>query len=126
MLSAALLLFGAGAAAADEELRYGPPPAWVKVAAMETPAAATEADGPFRVVHFDTQVRYGPDGDDYYLDRAVQVLARQGLEALGTVGQAWHPGTQSLTINRVEIIRDGKVIDALATGEPFALLPTAS
>ena len=65
VLGAAVFLLGAGAAAADEEIRYAPPPAWVKVAPVETPAPATEADGALRVVHLDTQVRYGPDGADY-------------------------------------------------------------
>jgi tetratricopeptide (TPR) repeat protein len=113
VLAAALAAAGT-ARAADTEPHIGPPGAWVK--APPLPAAVTApADGaaPAKLLLVDLENHYGPDGDDRYVEFAGKVLTPDGLSALGSMNAEWNPDIESLTINKLQIIRNGTVIDRL-------------
>jgi len=111
----------AGSACAADQPLYEPAPAWVKPVAIPKSPATTDG-GPIKVLLYDEQSRFTPEGDAYYSEMAQQILTPQGLEALGNLQQVWDPTLETLAIHRLQIIRDGKVIDLLAGGRKFAVL----
>ena len=111
----------AGAAAAADQPRYGPAPAWVKP--LGIPQVASSSDGsPLQILLQDEQDRFGPDGDQFYVELAVRILSPQGLAAMANVTRAWNPETETLTFHRLSIIRDGQVIDLLRGGKSVTVL----
>ena len=111
----------AGTAWADAELHYGPPPAWV--VPVEIPKDAKPAAGaPVQVLLAERQAFYGPEGDETYVHDATKVLTPQGLAAMGAAGVSWNPETETVTVHRVAIIRDGHPIDVLAKGRKLLVL----
>ena len=113
---------GAGAAAipaADAPI-YGPPDAWVKPSPLPS-AKAPDHPPAVQIVLSDAQTRYTAGARDSYAEVAIRIGTAEGLAA-GTLNQVWDPLTQRLTINHVHILRDGKVIDALAGGRRFTVL----
>ena len=46
----------------------------------------------------------------------------QGMQALGTVTLPWQPSRSDLIVHRVQIIRNGAVIDLLRNGQRFTVL----
>jgi tetratricopeptide (TPR) repeat protein/transglutaminase-like putative cysteine protease len=119
LLCAALVL-AAGAARASEQLQYGPVPAWVTPTPIPPPTAGSGVA--MQVLLEDQQSNYGSDGNDYYSESAFQVLSPQALTTAGNILMAWRPDTETLTVHRLQIIRGGKVIDALAGGKTFTVL----
>lgn len=111
----------APALAAEEgrSVHYAPPAAWVlpPPAPTSTPAPA---EAPFRFAYTDTQLHVGPDGQDRYVAWHVRLLKPDALQ-LGNVSIAWSPADGSATVHRLNLIRDGKVIDVLA-GDRFQVI----
>ena len=91
---------------------YGPPPAWVKPAPLPpTPKAEPGAAWALRLS--DAQLSLGgPDGDQSYVEIAFDILTEEGLAA-GSLNQEWDPESETVTINRLTVTRDGQVIDVL-------------
>ncbi|MBO9710472.1 MAG: tetratricopeptide repeat protein [Caulobacter sp.] len=90
---------------------YGPPSAWVKPA--ETPPAPEVEPGtPFSWRLLDQQARFTPDGDESYTDLAFKILTEDGLAA-GSLTLDWDPASESVTVHRLAILRDGQEIDVL-------------
>jgi len=111
----------AGAAFAADQPVYTPIPAWVKPAVI--PVAVGNADGaPVQVLLVNSQARYTAAGDEFFQEYAAKILAPQGLAVGGAIAQNWNPDTDTLYIHRLNIIRDGKVIDVLASGQKFIVL----
>ena len=110
----------AGAAVAGDTLGYGPPAAWVKD--IPLPPTPTTDDSPgARILDLENQVRIAPSGEmEIYGHFAAQITTPQAL-ALGNFSLAWDPARETMTINRFHLIRDGKVIDVLAT-QKFTVL----
>jgi tetratricopeptide (TPR) repeat protein len=108
-------------ARAAEEVVFAPAPAWVQPVAIPA-GKASEDDAATRALLEDSQVYFAPEGDYYYFQSAYQVLTTDGLDDLGLVTQSWDPLLDTLTIHAVEIIRDGKVINAMNEGEPFSVI----
>lgn len=108
------------AAAADKVVYYGPAPAWVKPAELPPPPEV-EAGASAAVVLYDEQNRYDGPIAETMIRRASKVVSEEGLDDLGSITEEWDPETERVTINRVTIIRDGKVIDILK-GERFEVL----
>jgi tetratricopeptide (TPR) repeat protein len=106
--------------AAELEPHYGPPGAWVKPVAIP-PAPATPSGAPAQALLLDAQDYYGPDGDQFYFEFAGKILTPDGLSALGTLPAEWNPEIESLTIHKLNILRNGAVIDALATDKFMTL-----
>jgi len=109
---AAILVTVGEARAAETTLRYGPPSAWVKPAALP-PVPVVEPGAGYAMLLYDEQTRYAPQGSETYIQIASKVLSEEGLQDLGWVSREWDPETESLTIHKVHVLRDGQVIDAL-------------
>jgi tetratricopeptide (TPR) repeat protein len=119
-LLAAAALLGGHALAADKPL-YGPPPAWVRSAAI--PKVAAPADGSaVQILLVDSQSKLGPEADATYMEVATRILTPQGLAALATLSYPWNPDTETLTFHRLAILRDGRTIDLLAGGKAVTVL----
>lgn len=108
----------AAKAGADTVL-YGPPPGWVKPAPMPA-APAAEPGAPYALRLSDNQAWFGPDGDQIYNETAFDILSEAGLDA-GSLTQEWDPATETVTINRLNVLRDGQVIDVLKS-DKFEIL----
>lgn len=119
VLVMALVAASGGAWAADK-LEFGPPAAWVKPAA---PIAAPKPDSAAaRLLLNDQQSRYGPDGVETYSEILIEVEKPEGLTAAGTLMATWSPDVETVTVHKLHLIRGGKVIDVLASGQTFTVL----
>jgi len=113
VLAAALAAAGA-ARAGDSEPHIGPAGAWVKAPPLPASIAApANGAAPAKLLLVDSENRYGPDGDETYFEYAGEVLTPDGLSALGGLSAEWNPDVESVTINKLQIIRGGSVIDRL-------------
>jgi len=102
-------------------LKYGPPPSWVKP--VEVPQAPPPFEGGgVQVLLQDRQVRLSAQGDEFYIHAATKVLNQAGLTPLGTFQVNWDPGTSSITLHRVRILREGHAIDILNGGVDLTVL----
>ncbi|MGH7023452.1 MAG: DUF3857 domain-containing protein [Caulobacteraceae bacterium] len=115
-------VLAAGAASAADKPVLGPPPAWVKPSNVPLRPAKSSANAPVGVILQDLQVKFTPASEATYWRLIAKVQTPRGLQVLGAVAPAWNPDTDTLIIHQVHIIRDGKVIDALAGGRNFTVL----
>lgn len=117
-----ILLAGAAVwsypAVASDALKFGPPPAWVHPQAIP-PAKASEA--PVALLLNDQQVSLEHGKITTFTEAAMKIQNSQGLAA-GNVALVWQPATDTVTVNKLHIIRGDKVIDVLANGETFTVL----
>ena len=120
----AALLVSTGAFAADpgaDKPIIGPVPAWVRP--VDPPADDSKPDSnAIKLLLTDQQVRLLPNGSETYSETAARVQTAQGLAALGTISIPWKPDQGTLTVHKMHVIRDGKVIDLLAGGRGFTVL----
>ncbi len=110
-----------GVASAADQPVVAPPEAWVVPAEIPAPSAAYESSVTQTLLD-DLQDRFTPEADEFYTETAIRIQAPQGLASAGTVALAWKPDTDTLIVHKLHIIRDGKVIDALASGNGFIVL----
>jgi tetratricopeptide (TPR) repeat protein len=108
-----LVALSATPARTAEKLVVGPAPAWVKPAEISIPKAADEGRS-YREVLDDRQFHFGPEGDSQYVERVFRIQNTMGLQAMGTITLPWTPMTDTLTVHKLHILRDGKTIDVLA------------
>ena len=118
LLAGAALTGGTSAYAADA-LKFGAPPSWVVPQPVPTNVKATDA--PIAVLLTDEQIALDPGKVTTYRDGVLKIQTPQGLAA-GNISLEWDPATETLTVNKLNIIRDGKVIDVLASGQTFTTL----
>ena len=107
------------AKAGADTVLYGPPPGWVKVVPLPA-APAAEPGAPYALRLSDNQAWFGPDGDQVYNETAFDILSEAGLDA-GSLTQEWDPATETVTINRLNVVREGQVIDVLKS-DKFEIL----
>ena len=108
-------------ALAADKPAYGPPDAWVDVAAI--PQAPAEEGAPaLQVLLDDHQSRLDPAGDAYYSRRAIKILKPEGLASVKSMSVLWSPDTETVTFHTLAIIRDGKTIDLLADPKDMLVL----
>jgi tetratricopeptide (TPR) repeat protein/transglutaminase-like putative cysteine protease len=119
---ALVAILAAGAATAADKPVLGPPPAWVKPTSFSQTPAKVDANASAALLLQDLQVKFTPDEEQTYWELAAKVQTPQGLQMLGQLAPVWNPDTDELTIHKVHIIRDGKVIDAMAGGKTFTVL----
>ena len=103
---------------AAEALKFGPAPSWV------VPKAIPETkptDSPVAVLLNDQQTTFEVGKIATYSEIALRVQNPEGLSA-GNISLNWQPATDTVTINKLHIRRDGKVIDVLASGQTFTVL----
>lgn len=120
----ALLLAGAasvwsGSAVAADALKFGPAPAWVHA---QTLPAAKATQAPVQLLLDDEQISLEPGKITSYREGAMRIENSQGLAAAGNLSVVWQPETETVTVNKLQIIRGGKAIDVLAGGQTFTVL----
>lgn len=104
-------------ALAGEEVLYEDAPTWVTPVELDTKAAP---GSPLLLV--DKQVRLEDGTVTSYSDLAYRVDSPEALTALGTFKISWLPDKGDLKVHRLEIVRDGTVIDLLSQGVRYEVL----
>ncbi|HWI87568.1 MAG TPA: DUF3857 domain-containing protein, partial [Sphingomonas sp.] len=120
----AALLASTGALAADPKADkpiIGPPPAWVRPVKLQTDTSKPDGSA-VKLLLNDQQIHLLPNGSETYSETAARVQTAQGLAALGTISLPWKPDQGTLTVHKMHVIRDGKVIDLLADSHGFTVL----
>lgn len=113
-----LALSWSSLALAGDEPLYEPAPAWVEEVDLDT----LERD-PANVVGVrDIQIRIEEGRLWEYTDTVVRLSAANQLAEAGTLTAAWLPDKGDLIVHRIEIVRDGEVIDLVAAGERMEVL----
>jgi len=111
-LGSAAILAPAAANAADQ-LKFGPPPAWV-VPQVIPPASTKSPDAPVAILLTDQQIRFEPGKTVTYGELAMKLQTAEGLAA-GNLSIPWDPATDTVTINKLQIRRGNQIIDVLAS-----------
>lgn len=117
---AAILLAGVAAvpALAGETIIYDAAPAWVDV----TPVEAKATPSRDIIVLLDQQARIEKGKLWTYVDTAIALDSPEVLTRFGTLNATWSPDKGDLIVHRVELIRDGAVINVLSGGAKFEVL----
>ncbi len=105
-------------AMAGEEVLYGAAPEWVEQTEL---TAEILKEGP-PVVLLDTQLWLEEGKVTTFNDVAFALDSTEALTAMGTLSAAWLPDKGDLTIHKVHLLRDGKIIDVLGEGARFEVL----
>lgn len=92
-------------------IQFGQVPAWVLPPPVVAGDSSPESPA-VRVVYFDSQQKVGPHGTENYFAYRIKVLKPEGL-AVGNVNVTWNPSAGGLMVHRLNIVRDGQVIDVL-------------
>jgi tetratricopeptide (TPR) repeat protein len=103
---------------AADALKFGAAPSWVRPQSIPAAKAST---APIELLLADQQVEMQTGKTISYSDEAVKFVTAQGLAA-GNLSIVWQPATDTVTVNKVHILRGGKVIDVLAAGQTFTVL----
>lgn len=99
---------------AGDVLELGPAPAWtIELGQVETPT--TTAEAPIQYLALDEQIQFGDSGLESHRVIRTRVQTQAGLADVGRVTIEWDPSRESVTVNRVWIIRDGQTINVLET-----------
>jgi len=118
LLCGAVLALPPGVAQAGDKVLTGKAPEWVSPASLD---GLDVERGPAELI-FDSQHRL-EDGVAYsYYDNAVRIDNSQTLVEHNTLSIGWLPDKGDLTVHRLEIYRDGEVIDLLASGSEFDVI----
>jgi len=118
LLGGALLVAASTQASAGDKVLEGKPPAWVSEAVLDT---ATLKGKPADLIE-DYQHRMEKGLVYSYYDQAVRIDNSQDLMNQNTLSLSWMPDKGDLTVHRLQIYRDGKVIDLLANGAKFDVI----
>jgi len=96
--------------AQNDQITFGPPPAWV-VASDPLPVPEN-AEGAFFLRKQDTIVHLSEGGQEFHQGQMIRILQPQGLQA-GNVSLVWNPAAGKPTVHTLRIHREGEVIDVL-------------
>ena len=111
----------ATSAIAGSEVLYAPPADWVKP--VQIPAApSVEGDQSIQPLLLQVQTRLDGDGDKSFFESAFRILSPQGLSVVAGITPSWNPDTETLTLHRFNVIRDGQTIDLLQGGKKVTVL----
>ncbi|WP_404713362.1 DUF3857 domain-containing protein [Sphingomonas sp. MMS24-J13] len=113
------LLLAVPSAAHAADFTVGPPAAWVQ--AVEPPPA-THDDGAIDARLADLQIHFDAAGMHQYIHQVMRVLQPQALQAVGSFGAVWQPGTDKITFHRVVIHRGDQDIDVLKDGSGLQVI----
>jgi transglutaminase-like putative cysteine protease len=112
----ALALFNVAQAAtkSDKPLyRFAPVPHWVNrvVAEYDAPLPADGvSDGTWDLL-LDRQIDVTADGDDYYQHSALKLINANGVDQRSQFDISVDPTFQTLSLNSIRVVRQGRVID---------------
>lgn len=110
----------AGAARAADQPQYAPVPAWVKPVAI-SPAPPSDSAA-VQILLWTTQSRFMPEGDETFSEVATRIASKEGLANAGNYIQSWDPETETVTVHRLRILREGQAIDLLAGGRKLTVV----
>lgn len=105
-------------ALAGEEVLYQPAAAWVVTPQLPQDAAAE--GGIFLLA--DQQIRFEPGKTLTFGDMAYRITSPEMMTQLGTLQLSWLPDKGDLIVHRIELVRDGEVIDLLKQGARFEVI----
>ncbi len=108
----------AGPALAAETVKVGPAPAWVTLQAIPQ---TKPTDAPVAILLNDEQISFNSGTTTVFAETALRIQNPEGLAA-GNISFSWNPATDAVTVNKLHILRDGKVIDVLGAGQTFTIL----
>jgi len=109
-----------GVAYAGDTLQFGPVADWVRPITPAAPAhEVSKAD--HAVTNRSIQILYGDDGERVYTETMVRIQTARGLVAARPTVE-WDPGEETVTVNKAQLIRDGRVIDLLGRGQSFVII----
>lgn len=91
---------------------FAPMPSWAKPEVVP-PANPKHKDDPLQFLLSSSQEYLTPSGLENTVEYVVQPQNQAGLQAIGTVAIPWNVDRTTLSIHHVDIVRDGKTIDAL-------------
>ncbi|MBV7257245.1 DUF3857 domain-containing protein [Pacificimonas sp. WHA3] len=118
-----LLAMATGSAGASESLEFGPEPKWIATVEAPTEATAATKGQALAIRLLDNQHHFREDGAlETFQHVVLQVNDAAALQAAGTVSVTWQPVTQRATVHKVNVYRDGNVIDVLAGEAKFETL----
>ena len=100
-------------------LKYGPAPSWITPLPLPKDPAKTEA--PVAILMQDQQITFEPGKLIVYSESAIRIQSATGLGA-GNISLPWRPETDTVTVNKLQILRGGETIDVLAAGQTFNVL----
>lgn len=121
-LIAALIVVAAAPALAQDKPIVAPPAPWVDPTSIPAPDPALK-DRPVQILLVNAQSRYARDGSrEYFVESATLVQTPQGLAGTGNLEFSWQPGLSELIIHKVQIIREGKIIDLVPREQGFTVL----
>lgn len=120
VLLAGAALIGATPASAADKLQFGKVPSWVAPQQIPDQAAAS-ADAPVALLLTDQQTQIEAGKVVTYSELALKIQKPEGLSA-GNISIPWNPATDTVTVNKLEIHRGGKVIDVLAGDQKFVTM----
>jgi tetratricopeptide (TPR) repeat protein/transglutaminase-like putative cysteine protease len=107
--------WAAGVRAEDlQQVRLGPPAAWVQPAADGIKADVPDDGAAARFLLMDSQLHFGTEGASSYAETVMRLQTPEGLQAMSTVSLPWDPALGGLTVHKLQIIRGKEVIDLLA------------
>jgi tetratricopeptide (TPR) repeat protein len=112
-----LLACAAAPAWASETPRYEPAPAWV----LPAPAIKQGAGLPVFAL-LDQQTRIADGVVWSYRELGTRAISADALARMGTITLNWQPFHGDLIVHRVDIVRDGKHIDVLKSGQKFNVI----
>ncbi len=104
---------------AGDEVLYQPAPQWVQEADFD--ALVQGEDGHAALLR-DWQYRLEGGVVTSYADGALRMDNPQALMQMGTLSLNWLPDKGDMRIHRLEIHREGEVIDLVAQGERFEVI----
>lgn len=118
LASAACLLLAAPASAKNEQVEFGPAPAWVQPS--EPLAVPDNARGLLFFRYQDTQIHLDKTGQENYVAYRVRLLHQNALQ-LGNLQITWNPAAGAPVVHRLVVYRDGVERDVLAATK-FSIL----
>jgi transglutaminase-like putative cysteine protease len=103
--------------------RFGPAPHWVTPLVAEYDAKLPDggvSDGTWHLL-LDRQINVTTDGDDYYQHSAFKLTNANGVDERSQIDIAVDPTFQTLTLNSLRVVRQGRVIDQRSRARITAL-----
>lgn len=119
MVAAATIGLLSSTAIAGDIPLYLPSPDWVTKPKLTIDVNQPLAGGP---ILLDVQQRIEGGTVWTYSDTAIRLDSPEALSQSSNVTLAWNPGKGDLIIHHLTILRDGKEIDTLSSGQKFTVL----
>lgn len=115
ILTTALATAPGGPVKAGEQIARGAAESWTELVDLPTldPALAKKVKNGIANLLSDYQVRHRIDGYEAFFRQAYAIKDRSGLEEGATISFNFNPAIGDVTMNRIAVIRDGKVVDQL-------------